>query len=123
MRNPRRASGTTSEMPPVSGSFLPLGIVLPMTPSLGDVVLSPAVVSPVVVGQGLEAVVSAVVAVVVSPVVVPVAVSVVVPGVPVVVPVVVSTVVVSPVVLGQGLEAVLSSVVVSPAVVVAAMVV
>src|SRR5215203_7524388 len=91
MSNPSRASGTTSEMPPVSGSFLPLGIVLPMTPSLGDVVLSPAVVSPVVVGQGLEAVLSPVV---VSPAVVVAAMVVVSPAVvvssvvaPVVVPV------------------------------------
>src|SRR5215212_5898944 len=83
MSNPSRAAGIKSEMPPVSGSILPLGIVLFMRPSLGDVVLSPAVV-----GQGLEAVISAVVAVVVLPVVVPVVVPAVVPVV-VVVPIVV----------------------------------
>src|SRR5215203_1137262 len=42
------AAGSTSESPPVSGSFLPLGIVLSMTPSLGEVVPPPAVVVPAV---------------------------------------------------------------------------
>src|SRR5215203_4592511 len=94
------AAGSSSESPPVSGSFLSSGIVSSMTPSLGEVVV------PTVVGQGLEAVVSPVVVpvvVVVVPVVVPV---VVVPS-PVVVPVVV------PVEVGQLVVAV----VVPPAVV------
>src|SRR5215203_2127734 len=42
------AAGSTSESPPVSGSFLPLGIVLSMTPSLGEVVPPPAMVVPAV---------------------------------------------------------------------------
>src|SRR5215218_5219111 len=90
------AAGTSSDSPPVSGSFLSSGIVSSMTPSLGEVVV------PAVVGQGLEAVV--------SPVVVPEVVVVVVVSPVVVVPVVV---VPSPVVVGQLVVAV----VVPPAVV------
>ena len=147
MSNPTRASGTTSEMPPVLGSILPSGIVLPMTPSLGEVVV-PAVVGhslvpvvvPVVVPVGVVAVVVSPAVVVASEVVVPVVPSnsvrtrvpsdmggaVVASGVVVSVGVPVGPVVesvVSPAVVGQGFEAVLSPVVVSPAVDVGAVVV
>src|SRR5215218_4853543 len=97
------AAGSTSESPPVSGSFFLSGIVLSMTPSLGEVVVPsvvvPSVVVPsVVVAEVLVPLVSPVVVPVVVPVVpvVPVVVPV---GVPVVVPVVVVPVVVVPVVV------------------------
>src|SRR5215203_1985949 len=101
--NATSARAGTSRGPPVSGSFLPSGIVSSITPSLADVV-SPAVV----VGQP---VVDVVVPAVVSPaVVVPVVV------VPVVVAEVVPVVVSPAVVVGQSVADVVVPVVVSPAV-------
>src|SRR5215203_4029282 len=85
------AAGRSKESPPVSGSFLSSGIVLSMTPSLGEVVVpSAAVVVPVVSPVVVPVVVPVEVPVVGPVVVVPVVV-VVVPVVVVVVVVVVST--------------------------------
>src|SRR5215212_7249583 len=82
MSNASKTAGTSKGGPPVSGSFLPSGMVSSMTPSWREVVVPSVVVPAVVVVPPV---------VVVPVVVVPV---VVVPVVPVVVPVVVVVVVV-----------------------------